>query len=116
MDATGAPTPALKLATYPDPPPEIAEEVSEAVRQWVAERADENGVFDIPPRGNQDMAGALGEFHTVHQKNADTYTVCVDFQSGEDIYDVDFFIDRLRGGLGVRRAYLHKINGKAVPG
>jgi hypothetical protein len=119
VTATGEPAPApppVKTETYPDPPPEVADEVAGVVRQWVTERADENGIYDIPPRGGQDVAGALGDFHTVHQKDADTYSVCVDFLSGEDTYDVDFFIDRDPEGLKVRDAFLHKINGEVISG
>jgi hypothetical protein len=111
----GVPPPA-KIKTYPDPPAEVADEVTDAIRQWIAERADEGGVYDIPPRGGRDVAGTLADFHTVHQKDADTYSVCVDFQSGEDTYDVDFFVDRGPEGLGVRNAFLHKINGEVVAG
>ena len=69
-----------------------------------------------PPRGGKDVSGSLADFHTVHQKDADTYSVCVDFLDGDNTYDVDFFIDRTAEGLNVRSAYLHKINGEAVAG
>jgi hypothetical protein len=110
------PTPALEKPSFPDPSAEVSEEVAEAIRQWVADQADENGVYDIPPRGGRDVAGTMAEFHTVHQKDADTYSVCVDFTSGEQTYDVDFFVDRTDEGLNVRNAYLHKIDGEVVSG
>ena len=62
------------------------------------------------------VSGSLAAFHTVHQKDPDTYTVCVDFQDGDNTYDVDFFVDRTEEGLTVRSVYLHKINGEAVAG
>ncbi len=110
--------PLLKTAKqdYPDPPPTVSDAITEAVRQWVADQADENDVYDIPPRGGKDVSGSLAGFHTVQQKDADTYTVCVDFQNGDETYDVDFFVDRTADGLIVRSAYLHKINGEAVAG
>jgi len=110
------PTPVLEKPSFPDPPAEVAEEVAEAIRQWVADRADENGVYDIPPRGGKDVAGTMAEFHTVHQKDDDTYSVCVDFTSDDQTYDVDFFVDRMDGELTVRDAYLHKIDGEVVSG
>jgi len=109
-------TPVVEKADFPDPPPIVADKVKEAVSGWVAERAGEDGVFDVPPRGGRDVAGTMGEFHTVHQNDADTYTVCVDFADGDDTYDVDFFVDRTVDGLTVRDVYLHKINGEAVSG
>jgi len=40
--------------------------------------------------------------------------VCVDFQDGENTYDVDFLVDRTTEGLSVSDHYLHKIDGEAV--
>lgn len=108
--------PVVERTTFPDPPPVVAEKVKEMVSGWVAERAGDEGVFDVPPRGGHTVAGTMGDFHTVHQNDADTYTVCVDFADGEDSYDVDFFVDRTVEGLIVREVYLHKINGEAVSG
>jgi len=108
--------PAGEKTTFPDPPPVVADKIKEMVSGWVAERASDEGVFDVPPRGGQDVAGTMGDFHTVHQNDADTYTVCVDFADGDNTYDVDFFVDRTVEGLKVREVYLHKINGEAVSG
>jgi hypothetical protein len=108
--------PVVEKADFPDPRPMVADKVKEAVSGWVAERASEEGVFDVPPRGGQDVTGTMGEFHTVHQNDADTYTVCVDFADGDNTYDVDFFVDRTAEGLIVRDVYLHKINGETVSG
>lgn len=102
--------------TLADPPPEVSAEVAEAVRTWVAGQTDDDDVYNIPPRGGKDVSGSLADFHTVHQKDADTYSVCVDFLDGDNTYDVDFFVDRTEEGLSVRSAYLHKINGEAVAG
>ncbi len=101
---------------YPDPPPPVSDGITEVVRQWVADQADENDVYNIPPRGGKDVSGSLAEFHGFQQKDADTYTVCVDFQDGDDTYDVDFFVDRTAEGLIVRSVYLHKINGETIAG
>ena len=60
------------------------------------------------------MTGTLTGFHTVHQKDAETYSVCVDFEHGDDMYDVDFFVARTESGLSTGDHYLHKINGEAV--
>ncbi len=105
---------AVEEASVPDPGPEEATEVEDFVRQWVTERAGEGNVYQIPPSAGHDVAGALAAFHTVHQKDADTYSVCVDFQDGENMYDVDFLVDRTTEGLSVSDHYLHKINGEAV--
>ncbi len=108
------PASAVEEASFPDPGPEEAKEVEEFVRQWVGERAGEGNVYEIPPRAGQEVAGALTGFHTVHQEDADTYYVCVDFVQAEDTYDVDFFIDRTAEGLTISEHHLHKINGEAV--
>jgi len=108
--------PVVEKATFPDPQPMVADKIKEAVSGWVAEQAGEEGIFNVPPRGGRDVAGTMGEFHTVHQNDADTYTVCVDFADGDKTYDVDFFVDRTAEGLMVRDVYLHKIDGEAVSG
>ncbi len=105
---------AVEGETLPDPGPEEAGQVEEFVRLWVTERSAEGNVYNVPPRAGHDVAGTLAGFHTVHQKDADTYSVCVDFQDGENMYDVDFLVDRTTESLSVNDHYLHKINGEAV--
>ncbi len=100
--------------SLPDPGPEEAKLVEDHVRQWVAERAGEDGAYDIPQRAEHNVSGTIGDFHTVHQKDADTYSVCIDFNHEADTYDVDFFVARTEDGLSVSDHYLHKINGEAV--
>ena len=99
---------------FPDPDSEVAQEVQEFLSTWVAERSGDDGIYGIPPRAGHEVAGTMADFHTVHQKDADTYSVCVDFGSGEQLYDVDFFVDRTAEGLVVVDHYLHKIDGEAV--
>ena len=105
---------AVTEESLPDPGTEEAGEVEEFVRSWVADRGGEGGVYDIPARAGHDVAGTLAAFHTVHQKDADTYSVCVDFRDGENTYDVDFFVNRKGEDLAVSDHYLHKVNGEAV--
>ena len=105
---------AVEEESLPDPGSEEATEVEDFVRQWVTERAGDGNVYQIPPSAGHDVASALAAFHTVHQKEADTCSVCVDFQDGENTYDVDFLVDRTTEGLSVSDHYLHKINGEAV--
>ncbi len=105
---------AVEAEAMADPGPEEAGEVEDFVRAWVAERAGEEGVYDIPARGDHDVAGSLTAFHTVHRKDADTYSVCVDFQEGDKTYDVDFVVARAEEGLDVADHYLHKVNGEVV--
>jgi len=116
-DAGSPPTTApIAKPDFPDPPAEVAAEVEQTIRAWVAQRADENGLYAIAPRGGSSVSGTLGEFHTVHQSDADTYTVCVDFTNGESLYDVDFFVDRGADGLSVRDGFLHKVDGEVISG
>ncbi len=107
-------TPAVAEESPPDPGPEQARQVKDFVRQWVEERVGDGNIYSIPPRAGREVAGTLAGFHTVHQMDADTYSVCVDFQDGENMYDVDFFIDRTAADLTLSDHYLHKINGEAV--
>ncbi len=100
--------------SYPDPGADVVQEVQEFLSAWVAERSGDEGVYSIPPRADHAVAGLLADFHTVHQKDADTYSVCVDFKSEEQLYDVDFFVDRTDEGLVVADHYLHKIDGELV--
>ena len=113
-EETGDPAAAVEEESLPDPGPEEATEVEGFVRQWVTEQAGERDRYQIPQRAGHDVAGALAAFHTVHQKDGDTYSVCVDFQDGENTYDVDFLVSRTTEGLSVSDHYLHKINGEAV--
>ena len=106
--------PAEAVASYPDPGEEVAQEVRDLVSGWVAERAAADGSYDIPPRAGHEVRGMMADFHTVHQKDADTYSVCVDFKSEAQLYDVDFFVDRTDEGLVVAEHFLHKIDGEAV--
>ncbi len=106
--------PAEVVDSYPDPGEEVAQEVRDFVTAWVAERAAEDGSYAIPPRAGHEVQGMMADFHTVHQEDADTYSVCLDFKSGEQLYDVDFFVDRTDEGLVVADHYLHKIDGEAV--
>ncbi len=110
-----APAAPVELAqSYPDPDAEVAREVQEFLTAWVAERSDDTGTYAIPARAGHEVAGTMADFHTVHQKDADTYSVCIDFKSSEALYDVDFFVDRTEKGLVVADHYLHKIDGEAV--
>jgi hypothetical protein len=116
-DAGSPPTPApIAKPDFPDPPAEVAAEVEQTIRDWVAQRADENGLYAIAPRGGSSVSGTLDEFHAVHQNDADTYTVCVDFVDGDSLYDVDFFVDRGADGLIVRDGFLHKVDGEVISG
>lgn len=113
-EAEAPEAPVEVVESYPDPEPEAAQEVQDLLSGWVAERSGEDGVYAIPPRAGHEVNGTMGDFHTVHQKDADTYSVCVDFNSGDRVYDVDFFVDRTAEGLVVADHYLHKIDGEAV--
>ena len=82
------PAPVDVTEAYPDPDEEVAQEVRDFLASWVAERAGEDGAYAIPPRGDHEVQGTMADFHTVHQKDADTYSVCLDFKSAEQLYDV----------------------------
>jgi len=107
-------TPVAVTDSYPDPGTDVAQEVQEFLAAWVAERSGDEGVYAIPPRAGHEVAGLMADFHTVHQTDADSYSVCVDFESAEQLYDVDFFVDRTPEGLVVADHYLHKIDGEPV--
>jgi len=113
-EETAPATTAVEPEPLPDPGPEQAKQVEDFVRGWVAERAGEGDGYNIPARAGHDLSATLAAFHTVHQKDADTYYVCVDFQDGDNTYDVDFLIDQTEEGLALGDHYLHKVNGEAV--
>lgn len=97
-----------------DPGPRESAEVEEFLSAWLDENDDENGVFHIPERRGLNLSGTMSSFHTVHQADPDTYSVCVDFQNESNIYDVDFLIDRTDSGLVVAEKVLHKVNGEVI--
>ena len=63
----------------PDPPPEVAQQVRDVIRTSVTGQLDETGSYSIPPRGGHEVSGTMGDFHTVHSVDEDTFVVCVDF-------------------------------------
>jgi len=110
-----APEPtSVEEGRFPDPSPEESQEVEDFVQSWVAEQLDEDGPFNIPQKAGYDLAGTLAAFHTVHQEDADTYSVCVDFEDGESTYDVDFYVDRTEEGLVIADHFLHKVSGEEI--
>jgi len=96
--------------SYPDPVPVRAAEVRGFVAGWLAAQSP-GGAYDIPERAGHDVTGVRGDFHTVHQRDEDTYFVCVDFTDGDAVYDVDFIVDFDSDGLRMADHYLHKIDG-----
>ena len=107
-------TEAGEAPSFPDPEAETAQEVEGVVRAWVGDRAGDDGVYDIPERAGNDLSGTIASFHTVNQTDEETYAVCVDFEDGEDTYDVDFILDRMDELLVIADHYLHKVNGEAI--
>lgn len=103
-------------AVMPDPGPEQAGEITEFLRAWVVEQTGEAEAYNIPAQGGLDVSGQLTGFHSVHQKDHDSYWVCADFEGGGDVYDVDFFVEDTPVGLVVLEHYLHKVNGEEVGG
>ena len=106
--------PVQNEAPLAEPSSESALQITDLIRLWVAIAAGDNDVYDIPERADQNVAGVLTAFHAVHQTKVDSYAVCVDFEDGENTYDVDFFVDRTADGLVVADHYLHQINGETV--
>ena len=99
---------------FPDPGPKEAAAVEVFLTAWLAENSDEDGVFLIPKRAGLNLSGTVAAFHTIHQADPDTYSVCIDFQNESNVYDVDFLIDRTDEGLVVAEQHLHKVNGEAI--
>lgn len=113
-DVAASQTEAAEAPSFPDPEAETAQEVEGVVRAWVGERSGDDGAYDIPERAGNDLSGTIASFHPVHQKGEDTYAVCVDFEDGENTYDVDFILDRIDEFLTIAELYLHKVNGEAI--
>ena len=101
-------------APLAEPSSETALQITDLIRLWVATAAGDNDIYDTPERADKNIAGVLTAFHTVHKTKVDSYTVCVDFEDGENTYDVDFFVDETADGLVVADHHLHQINGETV--
>ncbi|MFT6396904.1 MAG: hypothetical protein ACJAYU_001648 [Bradymonadia bacterium] len=106
--------PAAHASDLPDPPPEQTHAITSYVEGWLDAQLQEDGTYDIPERMGHDVAGTPGPFHTVHQHDAHTFYVCVDFLDGETIYDVDFYIGTDGEDFSVSEHFLHKIDGVVV--
>ncbi len=106
--------PAHNEAPGTEPSPERALQIRDLIGLWVAAAAGDDDAYDIPERAGQDVEGVLTSFHKVHQTKADSYAVCVDFEDGENTYDVDFFVDQTADGLVIADHYLHQINGETI--
>ena len=101
-------------STTDDPEPDEAATVTDFITTWIGERAGIDGIYHIPARGGHDVSGTMSAFHTVHQRDADTYYVCLDFHDRDNLYDVDFVVDQTDAGLALAEHYLHQVNGVDV--
>ncbi len=114
LEASAAHGQADGEASQPEPSSENSLRITDLIRLWVASAADDKGVYDIPEKADHDVGGMLAAFHTVHQTSEDSYSVCVDFEDGENNYDVDFFVEQTADGLVVVEHYLHQIDGETI--
>ena len=101
-------------STTDDPEPDEAATVTDFITTWIGERTGIDGIYHIPARGGHDVSGTMSAFHTVHQRDADTYYVCLDFHDRDNLYDVDFVVDQTDAGLALAEHYLHQVNGVDV--
>ncbi|MCP4200884.1 MAG: hypothetical protein GY769_03015 [bacterium] len=101
-------------APLAEPNSEGSLQITDFIRLWVASAAGDDDVYDIPERADKNVAGVLTTFHKVHQTKESSYAVCVDFEDGENTYDVDFFVNRTADGLVVEDHYLHQVNGESI--
>ena len=72
---------------------EEAARIQEFVAVWVSAQTDDDGYYDIPPRGADDLGGRMADFRSVDRMDKDTYVVCVSFEDAGNLYDVDFVVD-----------------------
>lgn len=64
-----------------------------------------------------EIQGVATQFDYLHDgvKEKDgLYVSCADFKAGDDIYDVDYFVEADNGTYTVVKETLHKKNGEAV--
>ena len=97
-----------------EPNSESTLQITDLIRLWVATAAGEDDVYDIPERAENNVEGVLTAFHTVHHTKVDSFAVCVDFEDGENTYDVDFFLQGTPRAMEVTEATVHKINGSPL--
>lgn len=67
--------------------------------------------------GTYDIEGVKSQFDYLHEgvdQKGDIYISCADFKSGNDVYDVDYYVDYVNGQLMVVKEVLHKKNGTKV--
>jgi hypothetical protein len=70
-----------------------------------------------PDTGAYDIAGTAAQFDYIHsgvdQKNG-LYVSCVDFKSGKNVYDIDYYVAEKDGNYEVVKEVLHKKNGETI--
>jgi hypothetical protein len=96
-------------------PEETAAQVRQAIESHVKkDMALKESFLLIDPQTEKPMSLTFDHVHQGVSKVNGEYVACVDFQRGETIYDVDFFVRPQDGGWEVSRLGVHKVDGKEV--
>ena len=67
--------------------------------------------------GTYDINGVKADFDYIHDglnEDEGLFISCVDFKSGDDVFDVDYYVRDDDGELAVVKVVLHKKNGEVV--
>ena len=68
-------------------------------------------------KGGCSLGNVKAEFDYLHggiKKKGAYYISCVDFIAGGDTYDVDYYVQNIKGRFKVKKEVLHKKNGEIV--
>lgn len=108
--AAAAPETAAEAAA---PEKYYVEDIKAAMMAFIAERADENGVFRIhDSKTDETLELKFVEIHDpVRQIGSNTYFACTDFHVVGDekkLYDLDFWMDPQNGVLEIYDEKIHK--------
>ena len=79
------------------------------VRYMAHKTASGKGVYMLG-----DSAASFDHFHKGVEKKGDLYVTCADFTSGEDTFDVDYYVKQEGVFFRVVKEVLHKKNDEKV--
>jgi RNA binding exosome subunit len=84
--------------------------VQGTMKEYVDDKLAKNGnVYKI-----EDKSGVFDFLHEGVKKNGDMNVSCADVKVGNDVYDIDYYVQNENGKYTVMKEVLHKINKEEI--
>ena len=85
-------------------------EIQSAMNAYIQEKTSADG-------GTYLLDGQKADFDYLHdgvKEKGDIYISCADFKMGSDVYDLDYYVQKINGKPTVVKEVLHKKNGEKI--